>query len=664
MNILQINKREGKKLKIKNIKINAYGTLKEKEINLKNNINIIYGKNESGKSTLLNFIKNTFYGISKNKNGKEISDYEKYLPWTGENFSGKIEYELDNKKSFEIFRDFHKKNPKLFNDQLEDISHEFKIDKKDGNQFFYEQTGVTEQTYISTIMAPQQEVVLDKTTQNILVQKIANLGGTGEESVSFQKAMDKLNKRQVEEVGTARTQDRPINLLQNRQKQIEFDLKDEKTHFENKQNLQDQKERIKHNLEQEKQKNNLICELNKLNHQKEIELEKINLKEKIKNENEQKLKNIIVEKNNLLNQNSKKENYQNKKEQKNTLNKKIKTTNFIFASIFILLIIINILNFIFIKNKIINYSIIILPIIEIIIFAIYNLKKHQKIKSLENELITQKQNDQKWQEQILAFETQINLLNQEITKTQNEIQEQNNQILSKINNEKQNLKQKYNSINEEIFELQNQNQIEELLKQSNQKIMNYQLQLNSLQFEEVQTSEQIEKIVALKEEAEDIKEKLEILEQKNKCIQIAKSFLENAYEKMKSSVTPKFTQNLSSIVQNIANQKYQKVSIHEEKGLIVEDENGQYIPASLLSTGTIDQLYLALRLSMLNEITKEKMPIILDETFAYFDDERLKNILQYLVNEANEHQIILLTCTGREKELLEKMQIDYQWIEL
>ena len=77
-------------MKIQNIKINNYGNLKQKEIYLKNNINIIYGKNETGKSTLLNYIKNIFYGISKNKNGKEISDYEKYKPWMKEEFSRKI----------------------------------------------------------------------------------------------------------------------------------------------------------------------------------------------------------------------------------------------------------------------------------------------------------------------------------------------------------------------------------------------------------------------------------------------------------------------------------------------------------------------------------------------------------------------------------------------
>ena len=143
-------------MKIKNIKINSYGKLKEKEINLKDNFNIIYGKNESGKSTLLNFTKNTFYGISKNKNGKEISDYEKYLPWVGEEFSGKIGYELDNEEYFEIYRDFHKKSPKVFNSNLEEISRQFKIDKKDGNQFFSQQTGVAEQVYTFTVMTAQQ----------------------------------------------------------------------------------------------------------------------------------------------------------------------------------------------------------------------------------------------------------------------------------------------------------------------------------------------------------------------------------------------------------------------------------------------------------------------------------------------------------------------------
>ena len=49
---------------INKLKINEYGKLHNKEIELSNNINIIYGNNESGKSTLFNFIINSLYGIS------------------------------------------------------------------------------------------------------------------------------------------------------------------------------------------------------------------------------------------------------------------------------------------------------------------------------------------------------------------------------------------------------------------------------------------------------------------------------------------------------------------------------------------------------------------------------------------------------------------------
>lgn len=150
-------------MNLKKIKINSYGKLKEKEINLNNGINIIYGKNEAGKSTLLNFIVNTFYGISKNKKRKDYSDFEKYTPWVGEDFSGKIEYELNDKNKYEIYRDFKKKNPKIFNEKMEEISKEFNIDKTKGNQFFYEQTGVDEELFLSTLVVGQTETKLRKT---------------------------------------------------------------------------------------------------------------------------------------------------------------------------------------------------------------------------------------------------------------------------------------------------------------------------------------------------------------------------------------------------------------------------------------------------------------------------------------------------------------------
>ena len=153
------------------------------------------------------------YGISKNKKGKEISDFEKYKPWSGEEFSGKLEYELDNNEKYEIYRDFNKKNPKIFNENMEDISKQFNIDKNKGNEFFYEQTKIDEDLFLSTLAINQSEVKLEGQAQNFLIQKIANLAQTGDDSISFKRVIDRINRRQLDEVGTERSREKPINVV-------------------------------------------------------------------------------------------------------------------------------------------------------------------------------------------------------------------------------------------------------------------------------------------------------------------------------------------------------------------------------------------------------------------------------------------------------------------
>ena len=58
------------------------------------------------------------------------------------------------------------------------------------------------------------------------------------------------------------------------------------------------------------------------------------------------------------------------------------------------------------------------------------------------------------------------------------------------------------------------------------------------------------------------------------------------------------------------------------------------------------------------------MPVILDEAFAYYDIERLKNILNYLATQYSDRQIIILTCTQREKEILKEQKHKFNYIEL
>ena len=74
----------------------------------------------------------------------------------------------------------------------------------------------------------------------------------------------------------------------------------------------------------------------------------------------------------------------------------------------------------------------------------------------------------------------------------------------------------------------------------------------------------------------------------------------------------------------------------------------------LLSAGTADQLYLAVRLAICEMILppEQNPPLILDDALLAFDDARLSTTLDYLTRLGAQRQILLFTCQGREAALL------------
>ena len=654
-------------MKINKLKINSYGKLKEKEIDLKPGINIVYGKNEAGKSTLLNFIVDSVYGISKNKNGKEYSNYERYMPWSGEDFSGRIEYELDNGNKYEVFRDFKKKNPKIFNENKEDISKEFNIDKTKGNEFFYEQTKVDEELFLSTLVVGQQEVKLGNKEQNILVQKLANLVGTGEDNVSYKRAVDRINRRQLDEIGTTKSREKPINILERNIENLEAEKQNLSKYQDFKYEIEENKNNLKDEIKELDNQNNFMKEIKILEEKEKIEKEKINIQENIKNENIEKInllkqKRKEIEKNNshiLANGVDNEKNSKRIEKEKKNLNKKVLILS-------ILVILINVLQFVFIKNRIINY-IILLTIPAVLVYYFLQKNKLNKIIETEN-----KENEKKQELinninlEINGLEQQVEILNNNNLEIDNKLQELKNNLDLKINLEKEKIKNKYLNLIEssklnELLDLEN---IDFELRNLQEELNNKNIELHKLELDQKNIEPKLDNLSKIEEELVNNKEKMSTLQKNNLSFMLAKQVLENAYINMKNSVTPKFTEELSKNISNITNGKYNNIRFNDEEGLIVEIENGDYIPASKLSVGTIDQLYLSLRLSMIEDLSKESMPIILDETFAYFDDERLENVLKYIDDKFKNHQVILLTCTKREKDILDKNLVLYNNCEL
>ena len=147
-------------------------------------------------------------------------------------------------------------------------------------------------------------------------------------------------------------------------------------------------------------------------------------------------------------------------------------------------------------------------------------------------------------------------------------------------------------------------------------------------------------------------------------ILLAKQGLDEAYTEMKNSITPEFTKNLCEIISVISNNKYNNIIFNDEQGLIAETDNGNYVECERLSIGTIDQMYLSLRLAVLKEISNDNIPIIFHDTFVYYDNERLENILKFLNSHFNNYQILLFSCTDREISLFDKLNINYNLINL
>ena len=604
-------------MKIKKLKINGFGKLKDKDIELKEGINIIYGKNEAGKSTLLKFITGMFYGVSKNKNGGNIPEIDKVEPWDNEEFSGKINYVLDNKNEYEVYREFKKKNPKIFNSNLEDISKDFNIDKTKGNQFFYDQTGLDESTFITSVITKQGEVKLDDKSQNNIIQKISNILGTGEDTNSYSKIISKLKKKLNDEVGTSNTKEKPINTVEKRINELsiekekleayqseQFEIEEEIRKI--KLDIVDNKERLETlktaniKLETIKSEEGKINVLKKLNKDTKLEIEQL------KNESKEKINSL--------------------KTNKITLRDKI---------IISILIIISAIMFIFLRNKYIAILPTLISILYITFIAI-------KINRNKSEL---KEEKRKYKDKINDANSKAKAQVEEIKTIENDYNQKLNEIYKQYNiKENENVIQKINSLQSKI----------------NEKT----LKLHTTEIDYNNINPKLEKLINIEEELESLLNDRKDLKQKSYEIKKAIETLEMAYNKMKEEITPKFTEKLSDTIKNVSNNKYNKVKINISGEIIVEDSNGNYINAENLSLGTIDQLYLALRLASIEEITEETMPIILDEAFAYYDNERLKNILEYMSKEYKNRQIIIFTCTDREKSILNSLEINYNLITL
>ena len=178
---------------IKRVNIIAFGGLKDKVISFDNGINVIYGENEAGKSTIQAFIKIWLYGMSSYK-GKDYKQNErlKYMPSTGETISGELYVESKN-KDYIIRRTFGKSKKEDTCSIIDAITGEeiSYISKDEPGKYFF---NINRATFINTLFIGQLGVGVRKDKEEEIIDKIANSIGIDDGQVSVDVAIAKLNK--------------------------------------------------------------------------------------------------------------------------------------------------------------------------------------------------------------------------------------------------------------------------------------------------------------------------------------------------------------------------------------------------------------------------------------------------------------------------------------
>lgn len=176
---------------IRKVNIIAFGGLKNKIVEFDNGINVVYGENEAGKSTIQAFIKIWLYGFN-NSRGKDLKINERlrYMPSSNEKIKGELFVEFEN-KTYIIKRTFGKTKKEdtsvIINSLTGDAINE--INTEEPGKYFL---NINRSTFTKTLFIGQLGSEINKDKDEEIIDKVLNSVGVSEGDISVDKAFIKL----------------------------------------------------------------------------------------------------------------------------------------------------------------------------------------------------------------------------------------------------------------------------------------------------------------------------------------------------------------------------------------------------------------------------------------------------------------------------------------
>lgn len=172
---------------------------------------------------------------------------------------------------------------------------------------------------------------------------------------------------------------------------------------------------------------------------------------------------------------------------------------------------------------------------------------------------------------------------------------------------------------------------------------------------------QYENLREKEEELDEMSDEFKAAERRCEALELASQKLSELAQEIQKEAGGKFNKRLSDIFSQITKGAYDRIAIGKGRDVKLFCKD-RIADLRQVSKGTIEQVYFALRMTAIEVLCEEEFPVILDETFAFYDQERLETTLRWLYK--NKKQVLIFTCQTREIEALEYMGIPTSVIEL
>lgn len=630
---------------IRKLYISNFGKFKDNIIELKPGLNVIYGANEAGKSTIRSFIEGMLYGFKKaDARRRSFTDSrQRYRPWLGSSYTGAIEYETDS-RVYRIERDFANDRINIYDATTgEDIGATCAI--LPGTRepdVIIRHWGLNATAFTNTISIDQRNAFSSKTMAKEVSDAWINMMQSGQQDVSVNKALSCLNNI-LDDIGSDNAPTRPWAKAAQKLRQ----LKAERTMAQK--CMDDMRESIAkaHDLRKEiaAMRNGRINDdaailSNRQNRTKlEYELNRLNtLTEYIKQNNGDPLEQLMSLDRQLESIRIELAQYdrsQSAVSDNGLRNIKKRRTLYIIL-----------------MAAIAAASIALPPLLIAAIPLIWLfLRDNSKIRRLKSTI----------EQHSLAIEQQ----RRQLLNRCGILEEQKHEILAKIGaSDTSHVISMMRQLDNLIHDIERLDAEYERLMQ--QAIHDKEVELTALEASIDASLAGIRPLAAIDEDIQSIQNDIDAMSLKKQAAQKAIDVITEISADIQRDFAPYLDGSAASLASYITDGRYSALKVSSELDIkVIDPDTGKLVPMEQLSAGTIDQLYIAVRLAIADMLSNNKpLPIIIDDAFSEYDDIRLKRILNHISQLAQKRQVLFLTCHQRDIQALYELKAPFNYMEI